>query len=231
MRRTAFVDDRAAARGFSTGDVVRKAGIRDFVMSPYVGRVMFSNTETGNVQVQWPWGEEQELATYLVKDMSGDFAPPDPISSGLTWEAARHVDGKEVEKQDAKWRKSVAASVVHAYEARTLPLWRAACEAWHCAMPEMDAYLGMASSFGGEYGDDAVRITVSNLYELGRRFAIYWKDQKRRYKVTQQEAKSGKVSCPRCKGLLKPRVFRQGERVLSCKGCGFSIHPADLTQV
>lgn len=229
MRRTAFVDDRAAARGFSTGDVVRKSGTRDFVLSPYVGRVVYSNVDTGSVHVQWPWGEEQEQATLLVKDLSGDFSAPEPVASSLTWEASRHVNGEAAGKADAKWRKSVASSVVDEYERRTLPLWRAACEAWHCEMPEVDSYLQMASVFGPEFGDDAVRITVSNLYGLGRRMAIYWKDQNRRYKVTQQEAKSGKVFCPRCKGNLKPRVFRQGEKVLACRSCGFSIHPSDLT--
>lgn len=228
MRRTAFVDDQAAARNFHTGDVVRRTGVRGFLLSPYVGRVVYANVATGKVQVDWPWGEEQESASELIKDVSGHFEPTSSGKTDLTWEASRNIDGKDVDKANAKWRKSLASSIVTEYERRTVPLWQAACEAWHCQMPEMDAYLQMASVFAPEYGDDAVRVTVANLYGLGRRVAIYWKDQNRRYKVTQQESNSGKIGCPRCKGVLKPRVFRQGEKVLSCKGCGFSIHPQDL---
>ncbi len=228
MHRTAFVDDQLIARDFNTGDVVRKAGIRDFVLTPYVGRVLYSNTDTGKVEVQWPWGAEIETASELIRDASNYYPPTGADQSYSTWEQSRNVNSPAVVKADEKWRKSLAARVVHRYEERTIPLWRAACEAWHCGMPEVDAFVGMASAFGQEYGDDAVRITVANLYELGRRLAIYWKDQKRRYKVTQQEKASGKVSCPRCKGVMKPRTYRQGRRVMLCKTCGFTIHPKDL---
>lgn len=230
MRKTAFVDDQATARDFHTGDVVRKAGLRGFFLSPYVGRVVYSNVSTGTVQVEWPWGAEQESASDLVKDLSGHLAPTSATGSYSTLELADNLDGKEVEKANAKWRKSVAARVVEAYERRTLPLWRAACEAWHCQMPEMEAYIRMASVFGGEYGDDAVRLTVANLYEHGRRLAIYWANDKRQYRVTKKERTTGKLICSRCKSLLRPRVFTQGQRLLACKICGFAIHPKDLLQ-
>ena len=77
MHKTAFVDNQLAARAFHTDDSVRKAGQRGLLLSPYVGRVVFSNTETGYVQVQWPWGVEQEVATELIKDTSGDLLPPE----------------------------------------------------------------------------------------------------------------------------------------------------------
>ena len=228
MHRTAFVDDQLAARTFHTDDVVRKAGLRGFFLSPYVGRVVFSNVDTGQVQVQWPWGVEHEAATELIKDTSGDF-PPAMFNQALsTWESARHSDGKADEKADEKFRKSLASRVLAAYEERTLPLWRAACEAWHCEMDEVDAFMKMASVFGPEYGEDAVRLTVSNVYNLGRRVAIYWANGKRRYRVTQKEKDSKRLACPRCREVLKPRVYRQGRRVLMCKGCGFTIHPRDI---
>jgi hypothetical protein len=228
MHRTSFVDDQLIARDFNTGDVVRKAGLRDFVMSPYIGRVLYSNVDTGKVQVQWPWGAELETASELIRDTSEYFAPSQADQSYSTWEGARNINSKPVQKADEKFRKSLASRAVDAYEDRTLPLWRAACEAWHCGMDEVETYFRMSSTFGPEYGQEAVRLTVSNLYELGRRVAIYWKNNKRRYKVTQQEKSSGKVSCPRCKGLLKPRVYRAGKKVLQCQDCSFVIHPKDL---
>ena len=95
-------------------------------------------------------------------------------------------------------------------------------------MPEMETFLRMSSVFSDDFSSDAIRITVANVYESGRRLAIYWRDNKRQYKTTQQEKDSKKFACPRCKGILKPRVYRQGRRILLCKLCGFSIHPSDL---
>jgi hypothetical protein len=226
--RTAFVDDQLIARDFNTDDVVRKSGIRDFALSPYIGRVLYSNVETGKVQVQWPWGAEIETASELIRDASGYFAPSQADQSYSTWEGARNINSKPVQKAEKKFRKSLASSVVDAYEERTLPLWRAACEAWHCGMDEVETYFRMASVFGHEYGQEAVRLTVSNLYEHGRHIAIYWKNNKRRYKVTQREKSSGNIQCPRCKAQLKPGVYRAGKRVLRCNGCSFIIHPSDI---
>lgn len=228
MLRTAFVDEQLLAKGFNTGDVVRKAGPRDFVLSPYVGRVLFSNTETGTVSVQWPWGAEQEQPSQLVVDKSEYYVPTNVDTSFHTWESERHRNDAQTMKDDQKWRRSVASRILTAYEKRTLPLWRAACEAWHCQMGEVEAYRGLIAAMGEDFGTDTVRRTVSNVYESGRRLAIYWKDSKRRYRVTQKEKSSGKYVCPRCRELLKPRVYRQGLRLLACKSCGFAIHPEDL---
>ena len=229
IKRTAFVDERIMAGGFATGDVVRKTGLRDLLLSPYVGRVLYSNPETGKVAVQWPWGSEQESPVELVKDTSKDYVPPVGVDQSYsTWESSRHTHDEGTNESDSKWRKSVASSVVIRYEQRTLPIWRAACKAWHHGLEEFDAFKRINASLGADYGDDAIRITVANLYELGRRLAIYWGNKKRQYRVTQREKSSGATFCPRCKFKLKPRVFRQGQRVLQCKNCGFSIHPEDL---
>lgn len=239
---TAFVDEVAMAREFTTGDVVRKTDLRDFVFAPYVGRVLYSNLATGKVSVQWPWGEEQESPTQLVKDTSNDYVPPVASDQGYsTWEKSRWTAGKEVEKADAKWRKklssrvaekwergTIAQRVAAAYEFHTLPVWRLSCKCLHHGMSEVETFKRVSAEFSGAYGFNAVALTVSNLYELGRRIALYWKDTKRRYKVTQKEHSSQQLSCPRCHNILKPRVYRQGQKLLSCKSCGFSIHPSDL---
>jgi ribosomal protein L37AE/L43A len=239
LRRHAFVDERLMAGGFATGDIVRKTGLRDFILSPYVGRVLYSNPEIGKVAVQWPWGDEQDSPTELVKDVSGDFVPPLGVNqSYLTWESDRHTHSESTSKDDEKWRKSLASRVserhllhqrlVAKYEQRTIPIWRAACKAWYKGKDEFEAFKIINAAYGEIFGDDAVRLTVANLYGLGRRLALYWKNNKRQYQVTQKEKSTGKVTCPRCKSILKPRVFRQGQKVLSCRTCGFSIHPEDL---
>lgn len=233
MLRTAFVDDCQAAKGFATGDVVRKTDFRGFLPSPYVGRVVYSNPLTGTVQVQWPWGSEQEPATVLIKDTSGDVAAPMALDQTYsTLEKARFFRDKETDKADAKWRKSLS-SVVAAYERHTLPLWRAACKAHYDGLSDIDAFKAVAAGLADVYGADAVRITVANLYAASRdipsRLALYWKDHGRRYKVTQQEKDCKKFKCPRCSGWkVKPRAYRQGKKVLQCRDCGFSVSPKDL---
>ncbi len=224
-----FVDEKLLATDFGTGDVVRKSGTRDFVLSPYAGRVLYSNTDTGKVQVQWPWGVELESPSELIRQAGEPITIPTSIDQSYsTWESERFKDGKEVEKADNKWRKSLASKVFDSYEQKTLPLYRAACEAWHLGMPEVETFVRMSSAFSADFSTDAIRLTVSNLYESGRRLAIYWKDKKRRYKTTQQEKDSKNLSCPRCKSFLRPRVYRQGRRLLNCKQCGFCIAPKDL---
>ncbi len=231
MFRTAFVDDCLIAREFKSGDIVRKAGYRDFVLSPYVGRVIYSSPDSGKVHVQFPWGAEEVPASELVIDRSESFQPPLAADQSYsTHEMSRNINSPEVVKADDKWRKSLASQIVDGYEHYTLPIWRAACEAWFCEMPEVEAFQKMSAIFGPRYGQEAVRLTVANLYELGRRLAIYWKNPKRRYKTTQKEKSSGKLGCPRCHGELKPRVYRHGGRVMLCKGCGFVINPRDISK-
>jgi hypothetical protein len=109
-----------------------------------------------------------------------------------------------------------------------MPVWRQACKAWHTGETEIDAFRRLSSLFSDQHGSEAIRITISNLYELGRRIALYWKDGNRKYKVTKRERSSGKLSCPRCKTFLKPRTYKHGARLLQCKACGFCIKPSDL---
>ena len=247
--RYAFVDDCLVAREFKSGDIVRKAGYRDFVLSPYVGLVIYSNVDTGKVHVQWPWGAEESPASELVIDRSESFEPPLQMDQSYsTHEMSRHINSPSVMKADEKWRKSLSSTIIKKYEDSTLPIWRAACEAWHCEMPEIETYTRMATVFGNEYGQEAIRLTIANLYELGRRLAIYWAGPpgKRRYKTTQQEKKTGKYICPRCHGrsvvdtavdpntapstqtYLKPRKYQEGKHVYLCKNCGFTIDPKSI---
>jgi ribosomal protein L37E len=234
MLRTAFVDDVAAAKDFTSGDVVRKTDMRNFFPSPYAGRVVFVDYRNGTVQVQWPWGSEQESPTELIRDLSGDVAPPLALDQTYSsWSQTRFENDVEALKADAKWRKSLTASVAAKYEVSTAPLWRAACKAHHDGLDEIAAFMSLSTALSEKFGDDAVRLTVANLYDAGRtpspRLALYWKDKGRRYKVTQREKSMGKIRCPRCGADgMRPRTYRANKKVLSCTGCGFSISPKDL---
>lgn len=228
MLRKAFIDDQLAARQFNTGETVRKSGLRGFMLSPYAGRVLYSNVETGVVQVQWPWGAELEFASELVHDVSFTIKPPSVDTSYSTLEGAKNMNDSANVESDQEWRSKLSSEIVALYEAKTMPVYRAACRAMHEGLDEMSAFMTVASSMAEEFGTDAVRITVGNLWDAGRRMAIYWVDPKRQYRVTQKEKNGGVLACPRCKGTLKPRTYRQGKRILLCKGCGFTISPKDL---
>lgn len=243
-----------AAKDFATGDVVRRMGYREMLPGPFAGRVIYSNPHTGKVHVQWPWGDEEEPATELVRDLSGEVAVNGALNSLYpTWESSRLInDGSTAKndkkwfdgllKKDEKWRKQVAsvghdrlfrlARIIRAYEMRTRPVWATACKAWNDGLDEIAAFRHVAGIHATKFGLDAVRLTVSNLYGLAAnpdpRFALYWKDGGRKYKVTKREKDVGALNCPRCRGSLKPRAYRHQKKVLQCRGCGFTISPKDL---
>jgi hypothetical protein len=114
MDRFAFVDDVAYAKEFRTGDLVRKSNIRDLIVTPFVGRVLYSNTATGKVSVQWPWGQEIESPTELVKAHTTDVGFDNFDTSLSTWESARYKSVDE--KSDAKWRNGLASLIVDEFE-------------------------------------------------------------------------------------------------------------------
>ncbi len=227
MIRTAFVDDQELSHSFKTGDVVRKAGIRGLFLSPYSGRVIYSNTDLGIVHVQWPWGPEQEVASDLIKDTSETLAPPVIVQEPNTWESTRFVDSDEQIREDKKWRKSIS-SIVGKNERRIDNVIIQACKSFHHEFDDLESYMRLSSELYNEYSDDEIRSAISSVFDQASKVALYWGDSGRRYKTTQKERQTGFYTCPRCKGLLKPRTYRQGQRILLCRGCGFSIHPRDI---
>lgn len=229
MNRYSFVDDKMYSQEFSSGDVVRRTNIRDFVITPYVGRVLYSNTNTGVVMVQWPWGAVVEPPTELVKVGSNDFLPPLKLDSSYsTYEKSLYSSDPEKTKSDEKWRKSIASSIVTEYEVQTRPVYVAACKAFHDSVPEIEAVMRVASEYAEEFGFDTVRRTVGNLYGLGRRVALYWANSQRKYQTSRSEKMSGKMKCPRCSSKLSNRVYRANKSIMQCRGCGFSIHKRDI---
>jgi hypothetical protein len=179
--------------------------------------------------VQWPWGAVSEPPAELVKVGSNDFLPPMKLDQSYsTWEKSKYTTSPEIEKDDTKWRKSVASTIVRDFERETFPVYRAACQAFHSGTSEMDAIVKISSSLGSEYGYDVVRRTVGNLYGLSRRIAIYWKNSQRQYQVSQSERATGRLSCPRCAGKLASRRYRANRDIMQCRACGFSIHQRDL---
>ena len=230
-RIVAYVDDQLVAREFNSGDVVQRANYRDYFFTPYYGRVIASYPETGFADIQWPWGVERESASNLIKiNMENSVYYPllETDQSYSTHEQSRHINDPKTLKSDAKWRKSIASRVAERFEKQTLPLWREACRIYHNNINEIQAFRKLSKMFSDDFSSETIRLTVANLYELGRRLAIYWGNNKRRYKLTKREMKTGKLECPRCHNLMKKRVYRHGKKNWQCVGCGFAISPKDI---
>ena len=182
---TAFIDERALARNFKTGDVVQKASLREMLPAPYYGRVLFANAETGVVTVQWPWGAEQESPSTLNPILTKDVKNILDLNQWYSnWDAARH--GMYGDEPDPGY-SALSAKIAASYERKTMPMWRSACKHMHHGLNEMQVFKQLNAEFGEEFGTDAVRRTVANLYETARRMAVYWHDSKRRYRVTRRK--------------------------------------------
>jgi hypothetical protein len=224
--RVAFVDDQLYAREFRTNDVVRKTGLRDFVLTPYVGRVLYSNHDTGVVSVQWPWGQELNSPTELVKDKSGDWSPPEKLDQAYsTWESTRWTADDDIIKKDAQWRKKLASSLVDEFEKLTLPVYKAACNAWYHQIPEVDAISRISSHFERDFGFDVVRRTVGNLYAQGRRIAIQWNKSSHKYQISQEEEETGQYGCPNCGTMMDSSLH---PHILQCGACGAGFNRSTL---
>jgi hypothetical protein len=227
--KTAYVDNVQMAREFRAGDIVRRANYRDTLMTPYVGRVIYSNTETGVVMVQWPFGAYLEVPTELVRAGSVDFLPPLKLDQSYsTYEKSRYMNTEESAKSDEKWRKSLASDIVSDFESFTQPLYIKACQLFHDGVEEVTAANRLASECGHIYGFDTVDRTVKNLYGAGRRLALYWGNANRKYKRSQGEKATGIIKCPRCATKMYDRRYRQGKNIKQCRSCGFSIHSRDI---
>ncbi len=227
--KTAFVDDVLMAREFRAGDFVRRTNYRSILVTPFVGRVVYSNTNTGVVMVQWPYGAVLEPPTELIKVGSLDFLPPLELDQAYsTYEKSLYSGTESKSKDDAKWRKSVASSIVSDFESLTMPVYRAACAAMNDGLNEVDAFVRLSSEFGDEYGFDTVKRTVSNLYSAGRRYALYWKESQRKYRRSRGETASGSYNCPRCKTGMTKRRYTHKADIRQCNACGFAIRGEDI---
>ncbi len=217
--RLAFVDDRLYAKEFRTNECVRKTGLRDFVLTPYAGRVLYSNPDTGVVVVQWPWGAENNTPTELVHDKSGDFGLPMLDQSYKTWESARYTSTPESNKTDAKWRKSLASDIHLDYQDKIKPLYVSISKLVYNNVPEKTApkYLGR---FASKLGDYVVEEAISDVYTEARRIAFKYQKSTNKYMVSPVELEQG-LSCPRCFCGIDDSG-RKKRVMIQCPSCGFT---------
>jgi ribosomal protein L37AE/L43A len=175
---------------------------------------------------------EREFASHLIKVNTENALYYPLIETDQSYsnhEQSRHTNDPKTLKDDTKWRKSLASRIATRFEQMTLPVWREACRLFHHNENELKAFRILLAKFGDDFSSETIRLTVANLYELGRRLSIYWGGKKRRYKLTKREMATGKLECPRCRNYMQKRVYRHGKKNWQCLGCGFAISPKDIT--
>lgn len=232
MNRTAYIDEQQYAREFTTGDTVRKSSLRDFVLTPYVGRVLYSNPRTGRVSVQWPWGVESESPVELIKSISEQFMGPTQDTGYSSYEAVVHTSDKNTEKDNLKFRRSIASAEIESikedFEDAILPTRIAVFKALYDGCTPDEAFDRVSSSVS-RVGLAAVQSEIETTYMDGHRLAIYRKkNSERQYRMTRGEIETGRINCPRCASKLYDRRFRANRNVKQCRSCGFTIHSQDI---
>lgn len=216
--RVAFVDDRLYAREFRTNDCVRKTGLRDFVLTPYAGRVLYSNPDTGVVVVQWPWGAENNTPTELVPDKSGDFGLPQLDQSYKTWESSRYTSSSNTEG-DVKWRKSLAAEIQHDFREMTKPLYVDVSKLLYKNVPQAEAPRHL-TRHESRYGSYVINQAVNDVYGEAHRIAMKYTKSTNKYEATMAEKQHG-LDCPRCHTAITDSGRFQ-KVMVQCPVCGFS---------
>lgn len=216
MKRTAYVDNRLLAQAFKPGDVVRRSELMDAFVTPYVGRVVFVNTGMGIIDVQWPWGREQEMPVELIKELSGDWAPPEFITDYSSWDMEAHLS--------PLLSKRVAAC----YNNKINKCYQCTCKALHYGA-DIETALDVFDSASDGIEPELVNRLSS--YIFGKpRHAIYYKASPRKYQMTKAEMKLRDPQCPKCRSAMKTARISKSEKVYRCSNheCKFMIHPNDV---
>jgi hypothetical protein len=231
MYRVAFVDDQLLCKDFKADDSVRKTSLRDYILTPYVGKVLFSNERIGKVAVKWPWGIESESPAELVKVVDANFVANESVDSYDTHESAsanRTKFKKTSSDRKLSFADASAKEMRNEFETLNKPVYIAAAKSIHDGKSEIQARHDLVWKFAKDFGYDAVNDIVNDVYGQGYRLAIYWKASQRKYQLTKSEISSGKMNCPRCRKAMGKVRYKHQTSLSQCKRCGFAITHEDI---
>jgi len=218
-----MIDFWKLVKDFHIGDTVERfAPASGSSLSPFVGRVTAVHRGLGQIDVQWPYGNERmspdeitrvdgRLEKYLPPEFDQSYMSYDIAEARKRWASASPWRGPELPAgfylELAKlWKQG--ADEVKAYDAL-----------WH-------RYAASGAS------DDSLRDEVEKFYRVSRRLsdlriqqhiaktAAYWVAQNRQYRATQNEIKAGRPSCPKCGTAMRRTTYKMAEgnriRLFAC---------------
>lgn len=214
-----MIDFWKLVKDFSQGDTVQRFAPGMGALSPFTGRVTAVHRGLGQVDVQWPYGNERMSPDEIVRvnPQLVTWLPP---------EFDQSYDSYDIQKARSRWASANG------------PLWRGSelpagfytevAKHWSKGASEVAAYDAVWHRFASQgVSDDALRGEVQKFYTVASRLldlrirnhtiksAAYWVAQNRQYRVSQSEIANKKPGCPKCGTQMRRTTYKmeKGARV------------------
>lgn len=221
-----MIDFWRLVKDFSQGDTVQRfaPGAGGYSLSPFVGRVTAVHRGLGQVDVQFPYGNERMSPDEIVR--------VDPrVTMWLPPEFDQSYDSYAIQKARSRWASANG------------PLWRGSelpagfytelARSWSRGFSEVGAYDAVWHRYSAQgVSDDSLRLEVQKFYQVASRLAdlrisnhaiksaAYWVAQNRQYRVSQSEIVAKKPSCPKCGTAMRRTTYKMAEgariRLFAC---------------
>lgn len=231
------IDYWKLVKEFNIGDWVQRfAPASGSTASPFMGYVTTVHRGLGTLDVQWPYGNEQMFPDDLIKvdPRLSEFLPKEGMDQTYMT--------LETEKARQRW----ASSAGNEWRESEVPagFYRDLAKLWSTGFGEVSAYDQMWRRYAA-YADDAVlqdviakyyrvatNLTKLRIDQFIKKSAAYWVAQNRQYRLSQQELKAGKPSCPKCGCSMRRTSYKMHEgashRLYACPKDLFLIKATDL---
>ena len=232
-----MIDYWTLTKDFKQGDTVQKFMPGRSALTPYVGRVTAVMPGIGFLDVQWPFGNERVSPEELVR-VNPDFMLYTPPSLSFSYYPG----------QDA----GPAAKVASFRRANGAPVWqdiqpgfhRALASLFHRGATSLQSYDALWHQFR-QASDEALRQEVQQFYavasnlvtamlsEHATKTAAYWASKDRKYRATQSECDTKKITCPKCKSAnMRKATYKMEDgvraKLLACPSCMYLLKQTDV---
>lgn len=220
-----MIDFWKLVKDFSQGDTVQRfAPGAGFSLSPFVGRVTAVHKGLGQVDIQWPYGNERMSPDEIVR------VNPQ-VSSWLPPEFDQSYDSYDIQK--ARSRQASVTGPLWGGLALPAGFYSEVAKAWSRGATEVGAYDAAWHRFAAQgVEDESLRGEVAKFYQVASRLAdlriqqhavksaAYWVAQNRQYRVTQAEIQGQKPCCPKCGTQMRRTTYKMAEgsrvRLFAC---------------
>lgn len=218
-----MIDFWKLVKDYSIGDVVERfAPASGSTLSPFVGRVTAVHRGLGQVDVQWPYGNERMSPDEIIRvdPKLTCYMPPEFDQSYMSYDIA---EARKRWASSSPWRGSeLPAGFYHEL-----------AKLWKDGANEVGAYDALWHRYAASgVSDDSLRDEVEKFYRVSERLrdlriqqhvektAAYWVALNRTYRATQREIDAGKPSCPKCGTQMRRTTYKMKDgacvRLFAC---------------
>lgn len=220
-----MIDFWKLVKDYNVGDTVQRfaPGSSANTLSPFVGRVTAVHRGLGNLDVQWPYGNERMSPDEVVKvnPKLTMWLPPEFDQSYMSYDIER--DRKRWGSEKSPW---LGTALPAGFYTELAKLWKQGSNEVHAYDALWHRYAASGVS------DESLRSEVEKFYRVSERLAdlrlqqhaeksaAYWAAQNRQYRATQNEIKAGRPSCPKCGAQMRRTTYKMAEgnriRLFAC---------------